>query len=131
MQYGCTQYGEVEYLVTRSTEVKLAWGTPFRATNHVNNCTLNVDIASEGVDPGRVARYVLFHKVEHEKHETTRESQDDIHYTSHFPELRLIKFGHKSDTETANACHCHDRKVNRSVDKNLLTCHRVVQDRNA
>jgi len=46
VQESRTKHAEVEYLVTRSTEVKLAWRAPLRAPDHVYDCTLDVDIAA-------------------------------------------------------------------------------------
>jgi len=68
VEKGGTDDCEVEDLMARSAEVERSRLAPLWAPDHVNNCALDVDVASESVAPGPVRRNVLPHKGEHDEH---------------------------------------------------------------
>ena len=110
VEQGGGQHAEMEYLMAGSAEVKPARGAPLRALDNVYDGSLDVDVATEGVDKGRVRRYVLLHKREHEEHRRRRQAQDDVHYSADRCVLWLVEPGHQGYNEasqTGQAQHCH------------------------
>ena len=113
---GGTQHCEVENLMAGTTEVKLARCAPFRTSNHINDCTLDVDIPAQCIDPRRVWWNVRIHEREHNEHDSGGETEYDVHDAAELSVLFLIKLWRKSDNEAADACNCHERHVDWSVD---------------
>ena len=71
--------------------VKSARPAPLRAPNDVNYRTLNVDVAAQRDDPRMNLRDVLSQIGEHDKHESARKAQNDVHDSTPLAELLLVK----------------------------------------
>lgn len=118
----------MENLVTSPAEIKLPWRTALWAANHVDDCSLNVDVASQGVNPARVRRDVFVHERKHDEHDAAGEAKDDVHDAAHLPELSLVELRHQGHEEAANASDSHHGQVDGPIDVDLFARHGVVQN---
>ena len=112
MQEGCAKDAKVEYLVASSTEVKLARWTPLGAPDHVNDGSLDVDIAADGVHRTRVRSDVGVHEREHYEHRPCWKAKYDVHDSPYFLVLRLVKLRNQSHDEARKAAQTEYAHVN-------------------
>ena len=103
MQNGGPQNAEMEDLMAGPAEVEFAWCASLWAPDHVDHGTLDVDVATKGVDEARVGRDVRVHEGEHDKHGRRGDTQDYIHNASNFLVLGLIELRDQSHYEAAKA----------------------------
>lgn len=107
---------EVENLVACPTEVESAGLATLRAPYHVNNCALDVDVATESIEPDGVWCDVILVEGKDDEHKSCGEAQNDVHNSTYLAVLGLVKLRDQRHDEAGSAGDAKESAVHVSHD---------------
>ena len=114
--------------MTSSAEVKSARCAAFRASDDIEDSALDVDVATQAVDPASVVGDVWVKADEDQEKDSCAQPQNYVHNATESPILRLVKLWDEGHRETSEADQAETPHVNQLCSVNLDTCHSIIRN---